>query len=97
MDAPRSGRHVLVVHHAHNDRRDNGHACNTDIMSRTADITVGSGPPRTVTFKNTWSQGDYWTLGVPVGLKKGSNTVMFGNASAWAPNIDRIELGRVVG
>ncbi|MFE0254093.1 CBM35 domain-containing protein [Streptomyces sp. NPDC059010] len=97
VDAPRSGRYVLVVHYAHNDRRDNGHAYNTDIMSRTADITVGGGAPRTVTFKNTWSQDDYWTLGVPVDLKKGSNTVTFGNASAWAPNIDRIELGRVVG
>lgn len=38
-----------------------------------------------------------WTLGVPVDLKKGSNTVTFGNASVWAPNIDRIELGRVIG
>lgn len=97
VDAPRSGRYVLVVHYAHNDRRDNGHAYNTDIMSRTADITVGSAAPRKVTFKNTWSTDDYWTQGVPVDLKKGSNSVTFGNASAWAPNIDRIELGRVVG
>ncbi|MFI6274780.1 CBM35 domain-containing protein [Streptomyces sp. NPDC050988] len=97
VDAPKSGRHMLVVHYAHNDRRDNGHAYNTDIMSRTADITVGSAAPRKVTFKNTWSWDDYWTVGVPVDLKKGSNKVTFGNASAWAPNIDRIELGRVVG
>ncbi|WP_171114492.1 MULTISPECIES: CBM35 domain-containing protein [unclassified Streptomyces] len=97
VDAPRPGRYLLVVHYAHNDRRDNGHAYNTDIMSRTADITVGSGAPRKVTFKNTWSWDDYWTLGVPVDLKKGSNKVTFGNATAWAPDIDRIELGRVVG
>ncbi|GAA3779515.1 CBM35 domain-containing protein [Streptomyces phyllanthi] len=97
VDAPRPGRYVLVVHYAHNDRRDNGHAYNTDIMSRTADITVGTGAPRTVTFKNTWSWDDYWTVGVPVDLRKGTNKVTFGNASAWAPNIDRIELGRVVG
>ncbi|MFD3613711.1 CBM35 domain-containing protein [Streptomyces sp. NPDC058676] len=97
VDAPRSGRYLLVVHYAHNDRRDNGHAYNTDIMSRTADITVGSAAPRKVTFKNTWSVDDYWTLGVPVDLKKGSNSVTFGNASAWAPNIDRIELGRIIG
>ncbi|MFF3335243.1 cellulosome protein [Streptomyces sp. NPDC002888] len=97
VDAPRSGRYLLVVHYAHNDRRDNGHAYNTDIMSRTADITVGTGDPRKVTFKNTWSWDDYWTVGVPVDLKKGSNKVTFGNASAWAPNIDRIELGRVIG
>ncbi|MDX2826603.1 CBM35 domain-containing protein [Streptomyces ipomoeae] len=97
VDAPTAGRYVLVVHYAHNDRRDNGHAYNTDIMSRTADITVGAGEPRKVTFKNTWSWDDYWTLGVPVDLKKGANKVTFGNASAWAPNIDRIEVGRVLG
>lgn len=97
VTAPRSGRHLLVVHYAHNDRRDNGHAYNTDIMSRTADITVGTGAPQTVTFKNTWSSDDYWTVGIPVDLKKGANKLTFGNASAWAPNIDRIELGRVVG
>ncbi|GGZ67100.1 CBM35 domain-containing protein [Streptomyces bluensis] len=97
VDAPTSGRYVLVVHYAHNDRRDNGHAYNTDIMSRTADITVGTAAPLKVTFKNTWSWDDYWTVGVPVDLKKGANKVTFGNASAWAPDIDRIELGRVVG
>ncbi|MPY57841.1 CBM35 domain-containing protein [Streptomyces spongiae] len=97
VDAPRSGRYVLVVHYGHNDRRDNGHAYNTDIMSRTADITVGTGAPKKVTFKNTWSWDDYWTVGVPVDLKKGSNKVTFGNETAWAPNIDRIELGRVIG
>jgi hypothetical protein len=97
VDAPRSGRYLLVVHYAHNERRDNGHAYNTDIMSRTADITVGGGAPQKVTFKNTWSWDDYWTLGVPVDLKRGANKVTFGNATAWAPNIDRIELGRVIG
>jgi hypothetical protein len=97
VDAPRPGRYVLVVHYAHNDRRDNGHAYNTDIMSRTADIGVGGAAARKVTFKNTWSPDDYWTVGVPVDLVKGTNKVTFGNATAWAPNIDRIELGRVVG
>ncbi|GHB62766.1 hypothetical protein GCM10010306_065510 [Streptomyces umbrinus] len=97
VDAPKSGRYMLVIHYAHNDRRDNGHSYNTDIMSRTADITVGTSAPQKVTFKNTWSWDDYWTVGVPVDLKKGSNKVTFGNASAWAPNIDRIELGRVIG
>ncbi|MGW1674633.1 CBM35 domain-containing protein [Streptomyces sp. NPDC002324] len=97
VNAPTAGRHVLVVHYAHNERRDNGHSYNTDIMSRTADITVGAAEPRRVTFKNTWGWDDYWTVGVPVDLKKGANKVTFGNAGAWAPNIDRIEVGRVVG
>ncbi|WP_330285698.1 CBM35 domain-containing protein [Streptomyces sp. NBC_00576] len=97
VDAPKSGRYMLVVSYAHNERRDNGHSYNTDIMSRTADLTVGTAAPRKLTFKNTWGWDDYWTLGVPVDLKAGSNKVTFGNASTWAPNIDRIELGRVIG
>ena len=97
VNAPEPGRYLLVVQYAHNDRRDNGHAYNTDIMSRTADLTVGTGATRKVTFKNTWSWDDYWTVSVPVELKEGPNKVTFGNATAWAPRIDRIELGRVVG
>jgi hypothetical protein len=95
--APGPGRYVLVVHYAHDDRRDNGHAYNTDIVSRTADITVGDGTPVRVSLKNTWSWDDYWTAGVPVELAEGTDKVTFGNATAWAPNIDRIELARVVG
>ncbi|MFJ1812374.1 MULTISPECIES: CBM35 domain-containing protein [unclassified Streptomyces] len=96
VHAPDSGRYVLVVHYAHDDRRDNGHAYNTDIMSRTADLTVGSGAPTRVAFKNTWSPHDYWTLGVPVDLREGANSVTFRNATGWAPQIGRIELGRVL-
>ncbi|GAA2925089.1 hypothetical protein GCM10010446_06610 [Streptomyces enissocaesilis] len=65
VDVPRAGRYQLIVRYANNDRRDNGHAYNTDIMSRTADITAGS-TTRRVTFKNTWSWNDCWTLAVPV-------------------------------
>ncbi|MFI9586612.1 CBM35 domain-containing protein [Streptomyces sp. NPDC052236] len=96
VDAPRTGKYVLVVHYGHNDRRDNGHAYNTDIMSRTADVAVG-GVTKKVTFKNTWSWDDYWTLGVPVELKGGANTLTLSNATAWAPNIDRIEVAPVRG
>ncbi|WP_314219333.1 CBM35 domain-containing protein [Streptomyces zaehneri] len=96
VHAPESGRYMLVVHYAHDDRRDNGHAYNTDILSRTADVTVGAGAPRRLTFKNTWSREDYWTLGLPVDLRKGAESVTFRNATGRAPRIGRIELGRVV-
>ncbi|MFH0178526.1 CBM35 domain-containing protein [Streptomyces cacaoi] len=95
VHAPESGRYMLVVHYAHDDRRDNGHAYNTDILSRTADLTVGGGAPRRLTFKNTWSRDDYWTLGVPVDLREGADSVTFRNATGRAPRIARIELGRI--
>ncbi|KQX64202.1 CBM35 domain-containing protein [Streptomyces sp. Root1310] len=95
VHAPETGRYMLVVHYAHDDRRDNGHAYNTDILSRTADVTVGADAPRRLTFKNTWSREDYWTLGVPVDLRKGTSSVTFRNATGRAPRIGGIELARV--
>ncbi|MER5428446.1 CBM35 domain-containing protein [Streptomyces sp. NPDC002588] len=97
VDVPRAGRHLLVVHYAHDDRRDNGHAYNTDIVSRTADITVGSRAPLRAVFKNTWSPHDRWTLAVPVDLEQGVNTVTLGNATGRAPDVFRIEIGRIIG
>ncbi|MFI7237597.1 hypothetical protein [Streptomyces cyaneofuscatus] len=49
VHAPVAGRYVLTPHYSNNDRRDNGHAYNTDIMSRIADLTVGGGPAQRVT------------------------------------------------
>ncbi|MEU1803148.1 CBM35 domain-containing protein [Streptomyces sp. NPDC019937] len=95
--APSAGRYLMAVRYANNERRDNGHAYNTDIVSRGADITIGQGKPRRVMFKNTWSWDDYWTLAVPVDLAKGANTVTFANPGAYAPNLDRIDLAPVIG
>lgn len=50
-----------------------------------------------VTFKNTRSPDGYWTVSAPVELKEGADQVTFGNATAWAPRIDRIALGWLVG
>ncbi|WP_460062712.1 substrate-binding domain-containing protein [Streptomyces sp. YKOK-I1] len=97
VEVSRPGRHLLVVHYAHDDRRDNGHAYNTDIVSRTADLSVGGGAPVRAAFKNTWSGDDFWTLAVPVDLVAGGNTVTFAGADGPAPDIARIELGRIVG
>ncbi|MFD7499610.1 CBM35 domain-containing protein [Streptomyces sp. NPDC059850] len=97
VQAPAAGRYLMAVRYANNERRDNGHAYNTDIVSRGADITVGQGKPRRVMFKNTWGWNDYWPLAVPVDLAKGANTVTFANPGAYAPNLDRIDLAPVIG
>jgi hypothetical protein len=97
VQAPAAGRYLMAVRYANNERRDNGHAYNTDIVSRGADITIGQGKPRRVMFKNTWGWDDYWTLAVPVDLTKGANTVTFANPGAYAPNLDRIDLAPVIG
>lgn len=94
VTAAAAGRHMLVVRYANNDREE-GHAYNTDIISRKAEITV-SGTTRQAVFKNTWGWDDYWTLGIPVDLRDGPNAIRFGNPSAWAPDIDRIEVAPVL-
>ncbi|MGW0551977.1 hypothetical protein [Streptomyces altiplanensis] len=70
------------------------HQYNTGITSRTADMTAGS-TTRQVTFKNTWSWNDCWTVAVPVPLDKGANTVSLTNAGARALDIDSIPLAPV--
>lgn len=96
VQAPSAGRYMLIVHYANNQRAD-GHQYNTNIISRTADIAVGSGAAQRVTFKNTWTWNDYWSVGVPVDLAKGANTLTFSNANSYAPNIDRVQLAPVKG
>ncbi|WP_234360353.1 cellulosome protein [Streptomyces sp. DSM 15324] len=97
VEVSRPGRHLLVVHYAHDDRRDNGHSYNTDIVSRTAHLSVGDGAPLRAAFKNTWSGDDFWTLAVPVDLAAGANTVTITGAAGPAPDIARIDVARVVG
>ncbi|MFD8379015.1 CBM35 domain-containing protein [Streptomyces sp. NPDC059679] len=96
VQAPSAGRYLLIVDYANNQRAD-GHQYNTNIISRTADIAVGGGAAQRVTFKNTWTWNDYWSVAVPVDLAKGANTLTFSNASSYAPNIDRVQLAPVTG
>lgn len=95
VDAAEAGQHVLVVHYA-NDERDTGHAYNTDVISRPADITVNGDATQRVYFRNTYSWDNYWALGVPVTLEQGANTITFSNDtglwSGYAPNLDRFEV-----
>jgi hypothetical protein len=94
--APSAGRYMLVVDYSNNERGA-GHQYNTNIISRAADITVNNGPAHRVRFHNTNSWEDFWGLGVPVDLAKGTNTITLGNAGAAAPDLDRVRLARVVG
>jgi hypothetical protein len=46
-------------------------------MTAPADISVNGGPTRHVNFANTFSWNQFWTLAIPVTLKKGTNTITF--------------------
>ncbi|MDQ0834583.1 hypothetical protein QF032_006427 [Streptomyces achromogenes] len=96
ISAPAAGRYAVVVHYANNDRAGTGNY-NTNLESRTAQLTVNGGTPATATFRNTYGWSDFWSLGTTVNLNAGTNTLKISNSSSYAPDIDYIEVAPVNG
>ncbi|MCI3273502.1 carbohydrate-binding protein [Streptomyces cylindrosporus] len=96
VSASTAGLYTVVIHYANNDRAGSGNY-NTNVESRTAQLSVNGGTSSTLTFRNTYSWHDYWSLPTTVSLSAGTNTLKFSNASSWAPNIDYIEVAPVNG
>ncbi|MET9081253.1 CBM35 domain-containing protein [Streptomyces sp. NPDC004237] len=96
VSASAAGRYTVVIHYAQNDRSGSGNY-NTNIESRTAQLSVNGGTATTLTFRNTYSWNDYWTLPTTVTLNSGSNSLKFSNSSSWAPDIDYVEVAPVNG
>jgi hypothetical protein len=40
---------------------------------------------------------NFWDLPVPVTLKAGANTIIFGNSTAYAPDIDKVTVAPLNG
>ncbi|MFF7930620.1 CBM35 domain-containing protein [Streptomyces sp. NPDC007940] len=93
--AAKAGRYVMSVRYANNELAGSGNY-NTNVVSRAADITVGDSTRR-VMFRNSYSWSNYWYLPVPVTLEAGDNTVTFANATAYAPDIDRVTVAPLNG
>lgn len=89
------GQYMLVVHYANNERGVGG-AFGHNIITRPAYISVNDGPATKVNFRNTWSWENFWSLGVPVRLEPGSNSITLSNPTSFAPNFDRFELAPLV-
>ncbi|WP_262064451.1 CBM35 domain-containing protein [Streptomyces sp. STR69] len=96
VSAASAGRYVMNVRYANNQVSGSGNY-NTNVVSRAAQISVNGGTAQTAMFRNNYSWSTYWDLPVPVTLTAGTNTISFANASAYAPNIDRITVAPVSG
>ncbi|MEU6258504.1 CBM35 domain-containing protein [Streptomyces sp. NPDC047043] len=96
VSATAAGPYTVVIHYAHNDRSGSGNY-NTNVESRTAQLSVNGGTATTLTFRNTYSWNDYWTLPTTVTLNSGTNSLKFSNSSSWAPDIDYVEVAPVNG
>ncbi|MET9084855.1 CBM35 domain-containing protein [Streptomyces sp. NPDC004237] len=96
VSASAAGRYTVVIHYAQNDRAGSS-SYNTNVESRTAQLSVNGGTAATLTFRNTYSWKDYWTLPTTVTLAAGTNSLKFSNSSSWAPDIDYVEVAPVNG
>ncbi|MBL1066969.1 CBM35 domain-containing protein [Streptomyces sp. 7-21] len=96
VETAASGTHLLILHYANDDRANNGHDYNTDVISRALDIEV-AGQTERVMFRNTFSWDSFWSVAVPVELDAGTHTVRLSNAEDFGPDLDYIELAPVIG
>jgi hypothetical protein len=92
ISVPSSGVYKMVVRYA-NAEKVGEHSYNTNVVDRTADITVnGTVQKSGIHFRNTYLWNNYSTTVIDVILNAGNNTIMFSNSSAYAPNIDMISI-----
>ena len=93
VNAPADGDYTVTIGYAQWQYADN----NTwQIENRWADMSVNGGDSQRVVFANTRSWDNFWTTSVRVTLRKGENTIRFGNATGWAPNFDYIQVAPTV-
>lgn len=94
VTAAQAGDYTLTFAYAQNEVTDNN-AFQTVV--RKADISVNGGSTVRVPFANTRNWNDWWTTSIRVTLKQGSNTIRVSNASAFAPNLDKLTVASTIG
>lgn len=104
VTVPEDGNYTLTIGYAQWEYAAN----NTwQIVNRWADMSVNGETSKHLVFANTRGWSNFWTTSVRVNLKKGENTIRFGNAntgtasesgkaSGWAPNFDYIQVAPTV-
>jgi hypothetical protein len=82
-----SGTHRLVISYIDGDTSTYGIG-----TYRNASISINGGTAFTVAFPATGDWNEMVTLVLSIPLNAGSNTILFSNTSAYAPDIDKIDV-----
>ncbi|MEV0629729.1 hypothetical protein [Nonomuraea wenchangensis] len=90
-----AGEYVLLTHYANADRN-TGHPYNTDVISRFLDITETGGATTRGVFRHSYAWDNFWPQATPLTLTTQDGALVLGNAGAYGPNVDRLELARLV-
>jgi hypothetical protein len=91
-----AGTYRMVITYANGELGDGATNYNSNIVDRSADISVNGGIAKKVYFRNTLGWSNYRTTVMDVTLAAGNNTIKFSNSSAYAPNIDKIGIAEAV-
>jgi hypothetical protein len=92
-----AGRYRLVVTYANGELGDGASNYNSNIVDRYADVSVNGAAATRTYFRNTLGWSNFRTTVIDVDLQAGSNTITFSNSSAYAPDIDRIQVAAAIG
>jgi hypothetical protein len=89
VTAPWSGIYRVVLSYACNERTGSGNY-NVNLINRRFTVTTSAGSQLSACARNTYSWNQFNTVELTVRLAAGTNTIEFGNPSAYAPDIDKI-------
>ena len=83
----------MVIYFANAEYR-GGHAYNSQVVDRFADIRVNDGCTQRFYFRNTFTWENFQSRVVDVTLSAGNNSILIynGDYNAQAPHIDKIEI-----
>lgn len=91
-----AGQYNLMVRYA-NAEKYTGHPYNTDVITRTADVTeAGTNNTTTGQFRHNYSYYNFWWHSVPLNLTTDDSALTVGNPTGNAPNIDSFQLARLI-
>ncbi|MBB2975565.1 hypothetical protein FHX49_001131 [Microbacterium endophyticum] len=95
IDQP--GDYDVTVHYS-NAEVSGRHDYNPQVVDRRIDLAEAGSPVGQGYFRYTYAWESFWQRSVAVTLQTGDQPLVLGNASAYAPNIDRIVVSpRVLG
>lgn len=94
IDAP--GQYDVAVSYA-NAELSGAHDYNPQVVDRRIDVSEKdvAGSAGHAYFRYTYSWNSYWERTIPVTLSTASAPIVLGNASAYAPNIDKVTVAPV--
>jgi hypothetical protein len=69
---------------------------NPQVISRFVDVTEAGGSTVRGAMRHNYAWNSYWDKTIPLSLATGDGTLVLGNATAYAPNIDTVTLAKFV-